>query len=149
MGCPSTSFFERCKKCKACCRAASSFVRIYVCRHEEDLIKLLRADGMDEAYITVPPSASCRFLGDDGCILGDIKPFQCRLYPLLILSDGSLGLDPACTYSGEYISRLSDHSSDARRHLEAMKREAATLTDKERQLLAEWSRYVCDIVKLY
>jgi len=146
---PAGEFFKNCRECKACCRSASGFVRIYVCRHEKALIGLLRANGMDEDCITVSPSASCRFLGDDGCTLGDMKPFQCRLYPLLMLSDGSLGLDASCTHSGGYVSLLADHSSDAWRHLEAMKREAAILTDKDRRLLSEWSRYVCDIVKLY
>ncbi len=146
---PAGEFFKNCRECKACCRAASGFVRIYVCRHEKALIRLLRANGCDETCITVSPSASCRFLGADGCTLGDMKPFQCRLYPLLILSDGSFGLDTACVHSSEYLSLLGNHSSDAWRHLEAMRKEAAILTRKERRLLSEWSRYACDIIKLY
>jgi Fe-S-cluster containining protein len=103
---------------------------------------------MDTKEIIVPYAASCRFLSDEGCALGDMKPFQCRLYPLLFLCDGSLGIDPACTYSGEYLSLLQDPASDACRHLEEMKKEASMLSEDEKRLLAEWSRYVCDVVAL-
>ncbi len=77
-----------------------------------------------------------------------MKPFQCRLYPVLFLSDGSLGIDPACTHSGEYISQLRDPASDARRHFNEMKKEMSLLDEAEKLALADWSRYVCDVVKL-
>jgi Fe-S-cluster containining protein len=141
-------FFVRCKKCKACCRTSDRFVHINVCGHEKRLISLLGARGMDTEEIIVPYAASCRFLADDGCTLGGDKPFQCRLYPLLVLGDGSLGVDPACTYSGEYISQLRDPSGDARQHLEAMKKEASMLSEKDKRALTDWSRYVCDVVTL-
>ena len=142
------NFFDRCKKCKACCRTSDRFVHIYVCGHETDLICKLSSLRMDTRDITVPYASSCRFLSDNGCALGEMKPFQCRLYPLLFLYDGSLGVDPACTYSGEYISQLDDAHSDARLHLESMKKEASKLSDNEKLALADWSRYVCDVVKL-
>jgi len=142
------NFFERCKNCKACCRTSDRFVHIYVCGHEQDLIARLSSLGMDTRDITVPYASSCRFLMDNGCALGNMKPFQCRLYPLLFLNDGSLGVDPACTYSGEYISQLQDPGSDGSLHLSTMKKEASKLSDKEKLALAEWSRYVCDVVTL-
>ncbi len=123
-------------------------MHIRVCGHEGQLTGLLVSKGLDTKDIVVPYGSSCRFLGDMGCTLGDLKPFQCRLYPILFLSDGSLGIDPACTYSGEYISQLSDPASDARRHFNAMKREASLLGDEEKRALAGWSRYVCDVVSL-
>lgn len=140
------NFFERCKQCKACCRTSDRFVHIYICGHEKRLIDLLMSQCGDIKEILVPYAASCPFLSDSGCKLGEIKPFQCRLYPLLFLEDGSLGVDPACTYSGEYMSQLSDPASEARVHFEAMKAEASHLSDKEKSLLAEWSRFVCDVV---
>ncbi len=103
---------------------------------------------MDTEDITVPYGASCRFLSDKGCALGDMKPFQCRLYPVLFLSDGSLGIDPACVSSGEYLSQLGDPASDARRHFDSIKKEASLLSDHEKRALADWSRYVCDVIKL-
>jgi Fe-S-cluster containining protein len=141
-------FFERCKKCKACCRTSDRFVHINVCGHEKKLISLLKSRGLDTTEIIIPYAASCRFLGDDGCTLGKEKPFQCRLYPLLVLGDGSLGIDPACTYSGEYISQLQGPSGEARRHLESMKKEASMLSEKEKRALADWGRYVCDAAAL-
>jgi len=103
---------------------------------------------MDTRDITVPFASSCRFLNDKGCVLGGLKPFQCRLYPLLFLYDGSLGVDPACTFSEEYLAQLKIAGSDARLHLDAMKKEASRLTEKEILALADWSRYVCDVVRL-
>ena len=103
---------------------------------------------MDTRDITVPFASSCRFLNDKGCVLGGLKPFQCRLYPLLFLYDGSLGVDPACTFSEEYLAQLKIAGSDARLHLDAMKKEASRLTEKEILALADWSRYVCDVIRL-
>jgi Fe-S-cluster containining protein len=104
--------------------------------------------GLDKNDIVVPCGSSCRFIDESGCTLGNAKPFQCRLYPLLFLFDGSLGIDPACTYSGEYLSQLPDPQSDARRHFEEMKKEASMLNEKEKLALADWSRFVCDVVDL-
>jgi Fe-S-cluster containining protein len=123
-------------------------VHIHVCGHEERLTGLLVSEGMDTKDIVVPYGSSCRFLGAEGCVLGDIKPFQCRLYPVLFLSGGSLGVDPACTYSGEYLSQLNDPASEARRHFSAMKKEASLLDDDEKRALSDWSRYVCDVIPL-
>lgn len=141
-------FFERCKECKACCKTSDRFVHIYVCGHEKGLISLLSSLGLDTRDIIVPFSSTCRFMGPDGCTLGAMKPFQCRAYPVLFLSDGSLGVDPACTFSGEYLSRLQDPDSDARQHYEAVKKEIAELGDGEKLKLADWSRYVCDVVRV-
>lgn len=140
------NFFERCRVCKACCRTSDRFVHIYVCGHEKRLMGLLASQGRDTKEILVPYAASCPYLNDSGCTLGDIKPFQCRLYPMLVLRDGTLGVDPACTYSGEYMAQLKDASSEAWQHYSAMKKEAALLSKEEKALLAEWSRFVCDVV---
>lgn len=140
------NFFERCKRCKACCRTSDRFVHIYVCGHEQQLIGLLESQGRDTKEILIPYGASCPFLNYKGCMLGDMKPFQCRMYPMLFLRDGSLGVDPACTYGEEYMAQLQDTSSDAWQHYDAMKKEASLLTDKEKALLAEWSHYVPDVV---
>lgn len=142
------NFFERCKQCRACCRTSDRFVHIYVCGHEERLIERLASEGKDTKEILVQVASSCPFLCDTGCMLGDIKPFQCRLYPLLFLRDGSLGVDPECTYSEEYLAQLSDPPSEAWQHYAAMKVEAAGLSDREKALLAEWSHFVCDVVVL-
>ncbi len=123
-------------------------MHIRVCSHEKRLIGLLASKGMDTKDIVVPYGSSCRFLSDSGCTLGDMKPFQCRLYPILFLGDGSLGIDPACASSGEYISQLKDPASDARRHFKAVKKEASLLDDDEKRALADWSRYVCDVITL-
>ena len=142
------NFFERCKKCKACCRTSERYVHIHVCGHEKRLMERLASEKRDIKEIVVPYASSCPFLNHAGCMLGDIKPFQCRLFPLLFLRDGSLGVDPACTYSEEYMSQLRDTSSEAWQHYTAMKAEAAQLGEKEKTLLAEWSHYVCDVVVL-
>ncbi len=141
-------FFERCKKCMACCKASDRFVHIHVCGHESRLIGLLGSEGADTEDIVIPCGTSCRFLSEAGCTLGDIKPFQCQLYPLLVLGDGSLGIDPACASSGEYLSQLHDPASEAWGHFKAMKREASALGEGEKRALADWSRYVCDVVRL-
>lgn len=141
-------FFERCERCRACCRTSDRFVHIHVCGHEARLIERLADLGRDTREIMVPYAASCTFLGDRGCTLGDLKPFQCRLYPVLLLNDGSLGVDPACTVAREYLAQLHVASSDARRHFERMKAELVMLNGREKELLAEWSRYVCDVVAL-
>lgn len=109
---------------------------------------MLESLGLDKNEIVVPYGSSCRFFNESGCTLGGTRPFQCRLYPLLFLYEGSLGIDPACTYSGEYLSQLADPLSDARRHFETMKKEASKLSKEEKLALADWSRYVCDVVNL-
>ncbi|HTY90784.1 MAG TPA: YkgJ family cysteine cluster protein [Methanocella sp.] len=140
------NFFERCKRCKACCRTSDRFVHIHVCGHEKRLMELLAYQGRDTKEILVPYGASCPFLNGSGCTLADIKPLQCRMYPLLFLRGGSLGVDPACTSSEEYMAQLEDASSEAWQHYDAMRKEAAMLSDKEKALLAEWSHYVPDVV---
>jgi len=102
--------------------------------------------GQDTKDIIVPPFSSCRFLGENGCSLGDSKPFQCMAYPVLFLCDGSLGIDPACTHSGEYVSQLGDPLSDAGRHFQAVKKVASSLGDDEKRVLADWSRFIDDII---
>ena len=140
------NFFERCKQCRACCRTSDRFVHIYVCGHEKRLIDHLASMGRDTKDITVSYGSSCPFLTETGCSLGDMKPYQCRMYPILVLPDGALGVDPACTFSEEYLTQLQTACSDAWLHFDAMEKEALQLSDKEKTLLAEWSRYVCDVV---
>jgi|GEM_PF-4656756 len=140
------NFFNRCKECKACCKTSDRFVHIHVCSHEKNMASLLSSMGQDTKDIIVPPFSSCRFLGENGCSLGDTKPFQCMAYPVLFLDDGSLGIDPACTHSGEYVSQLEDPESDAGRHFQGVKKVAAGLDNDEKRALADWSRFVCDII---
>ena len=137
--------FDRCAECRQCCRSTDSYLHIHVFTHEPELKSRLAASGIDTMKITIAPGNTCRFLGPDGCTLGDIKPFHCRFYPLFLMPGDAIGIDTECSCSKEYISQLGDPSSDASRHLKYCKNEIAKLRENEKAVLCEWSRYACDV----
>jgi len=139
------SLFDRCAECRQCCKSIDSYLHIHVFALEHGLRGRLVASGLDTAKIVIPPGDTCRFLGSDGCTLGDIKPFHCRFYPLFLLPGDAIGIDTECSCSKEYISQLGDPSSDASRHLKYARNEIAKLTEKEKAVLCEWSRYACGV----
>jgi Fe-S-cluster containining protein len=142
------NFFDRCKNCKVCCYQKKGRVEVYICKYESTLKNYLLELNQYTDKILFGPEEKCKFLGEDGCSLGDIKPFQCRLFPLSLLSDGSLGIEPLCPCSDEYLSQLHFPQSDASNHLKTMKKELFLLTEEEKQTFIAWTlKYISKPIK--
>ena len=137
--------FDRCAECRQCCKSIDSYLHIHVFSHEPELQSRLTASGLETTKIVIAPGHLCSFLGSCGCILGDIKPFHCRFYPLFLLPADAIGIDAECSCSKEYLLQLGDPSSDASRHLKYCKNVITGLSETEKAVLCEWSRYACDI----
>jgi Fe-S-cluster containining protein len=93
----------------------------------------------------VPPGGTCAFLGPQGCTLGELRPVHCRLYPLVLMPGGALGIDMDCSCSQEYLSQLSDLQSHAYRHLASSRLEISSLSENDKNALCEWGRYILNI----
>jgi len=139
------SLFDRCADCRQCCKSIDSFLHIHIFSQELELKHWLADSGLDTTKIVIAPGNVCSFLGPSGCSLGDLKPFHCRFYPLFLLQGDVIGIDSGCSCSKEYMSQLSDPSSDASCHLSYSKNMIAKLPENEKATLCEWSRYACDV----
>jgi hypothetical protein len=139
------SLFDRCAECKECCKSIDSYLHIHVFAHETELKNMLARSGMGTTSIVIAPGEICRFMGPHGCILGDIRPFHCRFYPLFLLPGDAIGIDPGCRNSKEYIAQLGDPSSDASLHLKNSKDRISKMPISEKAALCEWSHYACDV----
>jgi len=137
--------FDRCAECRQCCKSVDSYLHIHVFSHEPELKSRLAASGLETTKIIIAPGTLCSFLGPCGCILGTLKPFHCRFYPLFLLPGDTIGIDADCSCSKDYLSQLGDPSSDASRHLKDCKNEIAALSENEKATLCEWSRYACGV----
>lgn len=134
-------FFDVCKECKMCCKSTHTYIHVHVFDHEGELTEHLCSLGLDTDDIVIEPGKNCQFLGAEGCrISSSMRPFHCRMYPLLYLPDGSMGIDPGCPHSGEYLRQLKDARSDAIVHFMSMVKELSDLTDQEKEKLSSWSR---------
>jgi len=110
---------EFCIKCKSCCRFKDEISVWSPCLLEEEIQELLDKKGIPSASITIDrrlhPKANpkgsdfiCPFLAveDNKCVIYEIRPFECQLYPFLInLRRGKvlLTVDLNCPYVYEKI----------------------------------------------
>lgn len=138
--------FLRCKKCKMCCSSPGDYVSVYIFAHESGLIKYLTAHDQCTGTFTIEPFKTCKFLGQEGCALGNMKPFHCRLYPLTLLPEGVLGIDQCCPCASEYILQLCIPGSDASLHMDKMKKEISMLNKDEKGALCDWARKCCKVI---
>jgi hypothetical protein len=129
-----------------CCSSPGDYVSVHIFTHESRLIKYLAAQGHAAGTFTIAPHKTCRFFGEEGCALGNLKPFHCRLYPLALLPDGVLGIDQCCPCAGEYMLQLCIPGSDAGRHMKKMKKEISMLDVREKRTLCDWAQKCCKVI---
>jgi Fe-S-cluster containining protein len=64
--------FEHCKVCRKCCHIDEGYPALE--------IPLLAPEKKQWTRLVI--ESQCTFLGQEGCSLGDNKPFACEQYPL-------------------------------------------------------------------
>jgi hypothetical protein len=66
-------------------------------------------------------NGNCEHLGPKGCVLGDDKPFSCKLYPLSFNPKSqTFYFDVECPIMPEYVDQLASSKSTASKHLASM-----------------------------
>lgn len=95
--------FQFCSACARCC--VGEFVVALTPSEEKRF-------GGDHLSI----DGFCSFLGEKGCTLGDRKPLDCFMYPLILRTDG-LYLDIACPLGLRYQQDLIFPNTEATAHL--------------------------------
>jgi Fe-S-cluster containining protein len=111
---------EICLACQGCCRFAEQDSVWAPAVLDEDISRLMSA-GIPPSLInknrrvrTVPDLSgasayACVFLDarDNHCSVYQLRPFECRLYPFLLMRTGDrlvLGYDPHCPYAAQHHS---------------------------------------------
>lgn len=119
--------FDQCAECQRCCRVDPGFPSLEISlTHQES--QRLGSVCIDE---------TCQHLGQQGCTMGNDKPFSCRLYPLSYNpKNKSFWYDVECPLMPNYIDQLSDASSEARAHLAYVTQEIKQLSKIDADFLA-------------
>lgn len=111
-----------CLSCEGCCRfhAANSPWRPKVGPGEKENFQSGLASGTPgdgvldhDAYVTAAPDGDvfrCRFLERDAntCAIYPVRPFECRLYPFLLVQSGGrslVALHLSCPFAQKYYGR--------------------------------------------
>lgn len=116
---------ETCAKCKVCCFFDKSdywemplFTPDLTEKVQKEYpeIKLEKRSEEEKCSVIHPEFDSeglcrCPFLSENGCALGDEKPFDCRIWPFRVMRKGdllALTLSPVCeSVSGLPVSNIS------------------------------------------
>ena len=78
----------------------------------------------------------CEYLGPNGCVSGEAKPFSCKLYPLAYNPKSKIFYyDVECPLMTEYIQQLKQPDSVASKHLSAMRSEIDMLAKSDQSFL--------------
>jgi hypothetical protein len=114
--------FERCAECRLCCHVEAGYPPLDVTLTAKEKKK----------FGTLCIETNCEHLGDAGCVLGDDKPFSCKLYPLSYNpSNKRFYFDKDCPLMPEYISQLSTPNTVASNHLSQVQSEIKILESKD------------------
>jgi Fe-S-cluster containining protein len=100
--------FDHCAKCQRCCNVESGYppLEITLTQREEKRLG------------SICIQIKCDHLGNQGCTLGDDKPFGCTLYPLSYNPQKqNFYFDADCPLMDVYIQGLADSQSEASAHL--------------------------------
>jgi len=122
----SAKLFDHCAECRRCCHVDEDYPPL-----EVTLTKLEK-----KKYGSVCIESRCEHLGPAGCVLGDEKPFSCRLYPLAYdPANGRFYYDDGCPLMPAYIAQLGEECSDASKHLEGVSAVISGLQETDRPFL--------------
>jgi len=100
--------FDHCAECQRCCNVDSGYppLEITLTQREEKRLG------------SICIQIKCDYLGNQGCTLGDDKPFGCTLYPLSYNPQKqNFYFDADCPLMDVYIQSLADSQSEASAHL--------------------------------
>jgi len=114
--------FDHCAECQRCCNVEPGYpsLEITLTRKEEKRLG------------SICIQTQCAHLGPQGCCLGENKPFGCTLYPLSYNPNKQkFYFDADCPLMDEYITGLSDITSEASAHMAKVERTVAKLEEKD------------------
>ena len=66
--------FDHCAECRRCCFVEADYPPLEITLTQKEKKK----------YGSICIETDCPNLGPTGCVLGDTKPFSCKLYPCLL-----------------------------------------------------------------
>lgn len=118
--------FHQCAECQRCCHVDPAYppLEITLTAKEKNSIGDLCMQG------------NCEYLGPQGCVSGDAKPFSCKLYPLAYNPKTDVFYyDVECPLMPEYIDQLHDADSVASQHLSAMRSQIDLLAKSDLSFL--------------
>ena len=99
--------FDHCAECKRCCTIDDG--------HPPLEVSLTRLEKKKLGSVCI--EKNCEHLGDQGCTMGEDKPFACSLYPLSFdPSRRQFMYDTECPLMPTYIRQLKQVGSEAQAH---------------------------------
>ena len=114
--------FDHCAECRLCCHIEEGYPPLEV--------SLTSSEKKQRKSICI--ETKCPHLSDTGCVLGDEKPFSCKLYPLAYNPrESRFYYDSECPLMPEYIEQLGEVQSDASKHLSQMRAEIERLENSD------------------
>ena len=122
----SEKLFDHCDECRRCCHVDEDYPPL-----EVTLTKMEK-----RRYSQICIESRCEHLGESGCVLGDEKPFSCRLYPLAFdPAESRFYYDDGCPLMPVYIAQLGTEGSDAFEHFKSVNTFIGELKKADRQFL--------------
>lgn len=118
--------FDYCAECRLCCHVETDYPSLEVSLTKDE----------KKTFGEVCIETECKFLGCDGCRLGDSKPFSCQMYPLAFdPKSRRFFFDSECPLMSTYLEQLKDPVSDASTHLEAIQMKIRALMQSDAAFL--------------
>jgi Fe-S-cluster containining protein len=124
----STVLFDHCAECQRCCTIDDG--------HPPLEISLTRLEKKKLGSVCI--EKSCQHLGDQGCTMGEDKPFACSLYPLSFDPVRRQFLyDTDCPLMPTYVKQLKRPDSDAQAHFSMVQNAIFKLEKKDPAFLQQ------------
>ncbi|MFM7385310.1 MAG: YkgJ family cysteine cluster protein [Betaproteobacteria bacterium] len=118
--------FEHCKVCRKCCHIDEGYPALE--------IPLLASEKRRWTRLVI--ESQCTFLGQEGCSLGDNKPFACAQYPLSFdPKQDRYYFDADCPLYEQYQRDLAIDGSDAQNHFLRVKERISNLKKQNSRFL--------------
>ena len=120
--------FDHCAECKRCCTIDDG--------HPPLEVSLTRSEKKKLGSVCI--EKSCEHLGDQGCTMGDDKPFACSLYPLSFDPVRRQFLyDTECPLMPTYVKQLKQPDSEAQAHFSMVQNAIFKLEKKDPSFLRQ------------
>lgn len=114
--------FEYCAECQRCCHVDTGYPSLE--------ITLTAAEIKTHQAICI--QRRCQHLGNEGCRLGEQKPFSCQMYPLVYEpQERRFFYDTECPVMPRYIEQLQSNRSVASRHLRQIQKTVNVLSQMD------------------
>jgi len=120
--------FEYCAECRRCCNVEEG----------QPALEVTLTDTEQKKFGSICIEDNCTHLGNEGCSLGDEKPFSCSLYPLSFNPHSrEFFFDNECPLMPTYITQLADKGSEASAHLDSITQKILKLETTNGDFLVE------------